>query len=214
MSARKTYNQNCPIALGLDVLGDRWTLLILRELVGGPRRYSDLRGQLPGIATNLLTDRLRDLEEAGIIERSELPPPAARTVYSLSEAGWSKVPPVLRAIASFGLELLEPTESAFTPVNAFLAGVLMGFNADRAVGLTPSYRLDVDGRRFDFGVGNAGLTAAQGPPAVIVTATAADLITSRLGSTAAERKAALRRITFDGDEDAVELMQYLFSWSA
>lgn len=213
MPARKTYNQNCPIALSLDILGERWTLLILRELVGGPRRYSDLRAELPGIATNLLADRLRDLEDAGLIERAELPPPAARTVYSLSEAGWRKVPPVLRAIASFGLDLMEPTESAFTPVNAFLAGVLMGFDENRAVALTASYRIDVDGRRFEFGVGADGLTAAQGPPAVTVTATAADLITARLGTTAAERKASLRRIEFDGDEDAVELMQCVLHWS-
>src|ERR1700732_5329847 len=103
MSARKSYNQNCPIALGLDVLGERWTLLILRELLGGPRRYSDLRAYLPGIATNLLADRLRELDQTGLIERTELPPPVARTVYSLSEAGWHKVPPVIQAIATFGL---------------------------------------------------------------------------------------------------------------
>jgi DNA-binding HxlR family transcriptional regulator len=213
MPARKSYNQNCPIALSLDVLGERWTLLILRELVGGPRRYSDLRAELPGIATNLLADRLRDLEDAGIVGRAELPPPVARTVYSLSEAGWRKVPPALRAIATFGLDLVEPTESAFTPVNAFLVGVLMGLDAGRAEGLTASYRIDVDDRRFEFGIGADGLTAAQGPPAVTVTATSADLITARLGSTAAERKAASRRIKFDGDENAVQQMRYVLQWS-
>jgi len=62
----RSYQQNCPIAKGLDVLGERWTLLILRELIGGPRRYGDLRAQLPGIATNLLADRLRELEAAGL----------------------------------------------------------------------------------------------------------------------------------------------------
>ena len=75
MPARRSYNQNCPIAKGLDVLGERWTLLILRELIGGPRRYGDLRAQLPGIATNLLADRLRELEDAGLVDREELPPP-------------------------------------------------------------------------------------------------------------------------------------------
>src|ERR1700743_1533460 len=104
----KSYNQNCPIARGLDVLGERWTLLILRELIGGARRYGDMRAALPGIATNLLADRLRELEEGGLIRRSELTPPVARTVYTLSEEGWRKVPPVIRAVATFGLELLEP----------------------------------------------------------------------------------------------------------
>jgi DNA-binding HxlR family transcriptional regulator len=79
----RTYNQNCPIARGLDVLGERWTLLILRELVGGPRRYGDLRAELTGIATNLLADRLRELEDAGLIDRTELPPPVARTVSAI-----------------------------------------------------------------------------------------------------------------------------------
>ena len=98
MAVRRNYNQNCPIARGLDVLGERWTLLILRELVGGPRRYGDLRAQLPGIATNLLADRLRELEEAGLVDRTELPPPVARTLYALSDAGWHKVLPVIKAI--------------------------------------------------------------------------------------------------------------------
>jgi len=87
------------------VLGERWTLLILRELIGGARRYGDLRAALPGIATNLLADRRRELEEAGLV---------ARTVYSLNTAGWHKVPPVVKAVATFGLDLIEPTESALT----------------------------------------------------------------------------------------------------
>jgi DNA-binding HxlR family transcriptional regulator len=111
------YSQNCPIALGLDVLGERWTLLIVRELLGGPRRYGDLRAELPGIATNLLAERLRELEQADLIEPTELPPPVARTVYSLSEAGWRKVLPVIQAIATFGLDMVEPNESALTPLN-------------------------------------------------------------------------------------------------
>ena len=121
MPARRNYHQNCPIARGLDVLGERWTLLILRELLGGARRYGDLRAELPGIATNLLADRLRELEEAGLVDRTELPPPVARTVYTLSQAGWRKVPPVIQAIATFGRDLLEPTESALTPLNGFHA---------------------------------------------------------------------------------------------
>jgi DNA-binding HxlR family transcriptional regulator len=208
VAARRNYNQNCPIARGLDVLGERWTLLILRELLGGPRRYGDLRAQLPGIATNLLADRLRELEEAGLIDRTELPPPVARTVYTLSDAGWRKVPPVIQAIATFGLDLLEPTESVLTPLNGFLAGILLGF--DRSPGLSASYRVDIDGRRFEFGTHHGRLTAADRPPAVTLAGTAADLIGARLAPTAAERKAALRRVKFDGDPGAVEAMREAF----
>jgi DNA-binding HxlR family transcriptional regulator len=207
----RSYRQNCPIAKGLDVLGERWTLLILRELIGGARRYGDLRAQLPGIATNLLADRLRELEEAGLVDREELPPPVARTVYTLSETGWRKVPPVIQAIATFGVELIEPSESALTPLNGFLAGILLAF--DRSTGLNASYRVDIDDRRFEFAVNASGLTAAQGPPAVTVTATPADLIAARFGATAAERKAALRRVKFDGDADAVDAMRTAFGLS-
>ena len=208
--AARNYNQNCPIARGLDVLGERWTLLILRELVGGPRRYGDLRAELPGIATNLLADRLRELEEAGLVERTELPPPVARTVYTLSEVGWRKVLPVIKAIATFGLDLIEPTESALTPLNGFLAGVLLALEPGRANGVRVTYRVEIDGRPFEFAVHGEGLTAPQGAPAVTLRATASDLITARLGASAAERKAALRRVKFDGDDDAVDLMRRVF----
>src|ERR1700710_1825086 len=107
MSAGRNYSQNCPIAKGLDLLGERWTLLVLRELIGGARRYSDLRAELPGIATNLLADRLRELEECALVDPTELPPPIARTVYTLSESGWRKVPPIIQAVATFGLDLIE-----------------------------------------------------------------------------------------------------------
>jgi len=209
----RNYQQNCPIAKGLDVLGERWTLLILRELIGGARRYGDLRVQLPGIATNLLADRLRELEEAGLVDREELPPPVARTVYTLSETGWRKVLPVVKAIATFGLDMVVPDESALTPLNGFLAGILLGFEPSSAADLKASYRVEIDDRRFEFAVNAGGLTAAHGAPEVAVTATAADLITARMGATAAERKAALRRVKFAGDADAVGAMRTVFALS-
>jgi DNA-binding HxlR family transcriptional regulator len=213
MGTLKTYSQNCPIAKGLDVLGERWTLLILRELLGGPRRYGDLRAELPGIATNLLAERLRGLEQAGLVDRSELPPPIARTVYALSELGWRKVPPVLKAIATFGLDHVEPTDSACTPLNGFLSGILLGFDPARAADLSASYRVQIDGRAFEFAVDRGRLRAGDGSVAVSVTATAADLITARMGATAAQRKSAQRRLKFDGEDAAVHTMQRVFELS-
>src|SRR5947208_11498958 len=81
------YQQYCGLARALDAAGDRWTLLIVRELMPGPRRFTDLIDGLPGISRNLLTERLRALERDGIIARRELPPPAARQVYELSDDG-------------------------------------------------------------------------------------------------------------------------------
>src|SRR5215213_2570175 len=100
VKADRTYGQYCPIAAGLDVVGDRWVLLICRELLMGDLRFTDLRASLPGIAPNLLSERLRALQAEGLVTTAELPPPAARTVYRLTDAGRSVVP-VLRAIARF-----------------------------------------------------------------------------------------------------------------
>ena len=111
-SPDRTYGQYCPIAAGLDLIGDRWTLLMLRELSMGDRRFTDLRAALPGIAPNLLTERLRSLQAIGLITAVELPPPAARSVYSLTEDG-RRIEPVLRSVARFGAAYLsgEPSET-------------------------------------------------------------------------------------------------------
>ena len=212
----RTYNQNCPIALGLDILGERWTLLILRELVGGPRRYGDLRAQLPGIATNLLAERLKELQDAGLVERTDLPAPIGRTVYSLSDFGWRKVLPVLRSIALLGMDRLAPIDDSVepgpvSPLSGFLAGILLPFNSAAAAGLTTTCRADIDGRRFDFSVDQGHLAAARGEPAVTITACAADLYASRFGPTDAKRNAALRRIVFDGDQSDVDALRKAFA---
>jgi hypothetical protein len=104
-------------------------------------------------------------------------------------------------------------DSALTPLNGFLAGILLAIEPGTIGNVDASYRIEIDGRRFEFAVDRNGLNAAQGTPAVTVTTTAADLIAARLGTTAAERKAALRRVKFDGDADAVEAMRRVFSLS-
>lgn len=212
VSSRRNYNQNCPIARGLDILGERWTLLILRELVGGARRYGDLRDELPGIATNLLAERLKELQDAGLVDRADLPAPIGRTVYTLSDLGWQRVLPILRSIAWFGLDRLDPIgDGPASPLNGFLAGFLLGFDSAGAAGLEATIRLEIDGRRFEFAVTEGRLGAAQGEPAVTINAIAADLVTARLGATDGKRKAALRRITFRGDPDAVGAVRQAFS---
>ena len=208
MAGRRNYNQECPIANGLDVLGERWTLLVLRELVGGPRRYSDLRAQLPGIATNLLAQRLDELEQAGVIERTELPPPIARTVYTLSDDGWRLVLPILGAVAKFGLQTMTSgVEGSHSPLNGFLLGVLLGFDFVGAIGVEATYRVQIDGRSFDFAVTEGRLAGARHEPDVTLTASASDLVTARLGSTATQRQAALRRLRFHGKDDDVDTMR-------
>ena len=208
----RNYNQNCPIARGLDVLGERWTLLILRELVGGPRRYGDLRAELPGIATNLLAERLKELQDAGLVDRADLPAPIGRAVYTLSDMGWQRVLPILQTIAWFGLDRMDPIEDGpVSPLNGFLAGILLGFNSAGAAGVEATYRVEIDGRCFEFAVTQGRLAGAHGEPSVTLTASAADLVTARLGADEAKRNAALERINFNGDPDAVDVLRHVFS---
>src|SRR2546422_856724 len=102
----RSYGQYCSIARALDVVGDRWTLLIVRELLlRGACRFTDLKNGLPGVATNLLSGRLKELEEAGLISREDAPPPIATTLYDLTEDGRA-LEPVLKAVATWGLRYM------------------------------------------------------------------------------------------------------------
>jgi len=107
----RSYGQFCSVAKALDVVGDRWTLLIVRELIlQGPCRYTDLKGALPGIATNLLAERLRELETAGLIWREDAAPPVATTLFHLTEAG-TELEPALAALGAWGIRYMaEPAD--------------------------------------------------------------------------------------------------------
>jgi DNA-binding HxlR family transcriptional regulator len=108
----RSYGQYCAVARALDVVGDRWALLIVRELLlRGSCRYTDLCGGLPGIATNLLAGRLRDLEGAGVVRRVDAPPPVATTVYELTSRG-SGLAPVLHALGTWGGDLMAQPQGA------------------------------------------------------------------------------------------------------
>ena len=102
-----SYHQYCAVAHALDLVGDRWSLLILRNLLMGPKRFVDLQTGLPGLGTNILTARLKGLEQSGIIQRRFLPPPAASTVYELTEYGRQLEGP-LTALAQWGAQTLGP----------------------------------------------------------------------------------------------------------
>jgi DNA-binding HxlR family transcriptional regulator len=121
----KRYAQYCPVAHALELVGERWALLVVRDLLNGPKRYTDLAAALPGIGTNILAGRLRDLEQAGVVQKRRLPPPAAAQVYELTPYGEELREP-LYALARWGAKSLGPPapDEAFTPgwlVNAVRA---------------------------------------------------------------------------------------------
>ncbi|MFE2065135.1 winged helix-turn-helix transcriptional regulator [Streptomyces sp. NPDC059467] len=116
MSPRRSYDQYCSAARALDVVGDRWTLLIVRELLAGPRRYTDLHADLPGVSTDVLASRLKDMERDGLTTRRRLPPPGAAYVYELTGRG-RELLPVLQALGKWG----EPELGERRPTDAVRA---------------------------------------------------------------------------------------------
>ena len=177
--AERTYGQYCPIAAGLDVVGDRWVLLICRELLMGDRRFTDLRAALPGIAPNLLSERLRALQAEGLVTTADLPPPAARTVYRLTESGRSVVP-VLRAMARFGVQFLDGEPGAPLTARRAAHALLMPWRKPvaaklrvrLAVGPGDEVDLVLDGTDTE-------IVAAEGDADVSLEATPADLVRAR-----------------------------------
>jgi DNA-binding HxlR family transcriptional regulator len=115
----RRYDQYCPVACTLSLVGERWALLVVRELMHGPKRYTDLLDHLPGIGTNILAARLKELEAGGLVEKRKLPPPAASTVYELSPMG-RELRPVLHELARFGARLMGPP-----PLDALERGWLL-----------------------------------------------------------------------------------------
>jgi DNA-binding HxlR family transcriptional regulator len=157
----KSYDQYCTIATALDLVGDRWTLLVLRELSFGEQRFTDLRTALPKIATNLLTERLRSLEEVGLVEQRELPAPAARTVYRLTLDG-IRIRPVLRAMAQFGLPYLPaPVEGQIRPRVAVFGGAGALFDPAAAVGVNLRMKFVLDGEEHWLEVREGRLVRAD-----------------------------------------------------
>jgi DNA-binding HxlR family transcriptional regulator len=175
--ANKSYQQYCGVAAALDRVGDRWTLLVLRELSFGPQRFTDLRAALPGIASNLLTERLRDLEDEGLVEQTELPAPAARTVYRLTASG-RRVIPVLRALARFGLPFLgDPAEHDVRPRHAVYGGLAALLDPVAARGVDLRIRLDLDGEEIWLEIHDGQIVRADqdARPDLTITGTAAAL---------------------------------------
>ncbi|MEU6630113.1 helix-turn-helix domain-containing protein [Streptomyces parvus] len=130
---RRSYDQFDATARALDSVGDRWTLLIVRELLGGPRRYTDLHADMPGVSTDVLASRLKDMEQSGLALRRKLPPPSAASVYELTERGLGLLP-VLTALAEWGAPALaerRPTDAVRAHWSALpLLGALAGLTRE------------------------------------------------------------------------------------
>jgi DNA-binding HxlR family transcriptional regulator len=131
----KRYGQRCPAAIALDVIGERWTPLIVRELLLGPKRFTDLADGLPGIGTNILTNRLAGLQEHGVVERRTLPRPTPVAVYELTDAGRA-LAPVLRELRAWGTRFGPAPQSGDAVQPAWIVQSAAGRNPRVAPGRT------------------------------------------------------------------------------
>lgn len=207
---QKSYQQYCGVAAALDRVGDRWTLLILRELSFGEQRFTDLRKALPGIASNLLAERMRDLAGAGLVEQRELPAPAARTVYALTVEG-ERIRPVLTSLARFGVPFLgDPAEGHVRPRNA-VRGVLRAlFDPTGAAGRDLLLRLDLDGEENWLQVHAGRLVDADrgGTPDLTIAGSAAALVEVCRGTSTLEEVSP--RLAVGGDAAALKAFAEMF----
>jgi DNA-binding HxlR family transcriptional regulator len=210
---KRSYNQYCAVARGLDVIGDRWTLLLVRELLLGPRRYGDLLAASPGIGTNLLAGRLREMEAQGLVERATLPPPAGSTVYRLTETG-AELETVVRAIGRWGGRFMGPRrpEEHLSP-GAYFVALRERFRPDRAGGLHEAYEFRVDGRVFEVRVDDGTCTTSEGSanrPIAVFTMGIEALNQVFLGQVTAAQAIAGGNVQVVGDADALARFQEVF----
>ncbi len=144
MSRKKPYDDGCATAHALDLIGERWALLIVRELIPGPKRFSDIKAALPGVSSNILTNRLQDLEAGHVLIRDQLPPPAASQVYRLTQWG-AELEPLIMAIGAWAAK--SPALSPGKPMSA--ASVMLSFRTmfcvERARDVSMTLALTLDG---------------------------------------------------------------------
>jgi DNA-binding HxlR family transcriptional regulator/putative sterol carrier protein len=203
---RRTYNQYCGLASALDVLGERWTLLIIRELLMGPRRYIDLLNDLPGLGTNLLAERLKFLVEQGVARQTQVPGGGARLAYELTEVG-QQLRPVVLGLARWGMEYVGAYSSAevVRPHWGFLAVEAM-IDRDKLPDADETYQFEVDDEVFHIDVRDGEAKAVKGPsdsPAMVAKVDAATFIEIGAGRQAPLAATVTGRLKLDGDIDAV-----------
>jgi DNA-binding HxlR family transcriptional regulator len=203
----RTYNQYCGLAYALDVVGERWTLLIVRELIAGPRRFKDLIEGLPDISTNLLADRLRSLEQQGILRRRVLPPPAGSTVYELTDVGQG-LETALLELGKWGSRFVPPSAEGVTVLglNSYALTLKTFFRPEQAQGLDETYELHIGREVLQGQIAEGTIEVQQGTARKAGAVFHTDIETYLallLGQIAPDAAIAEGRIRVEGDPAAL-----------
>jgi DNA-binding HxlR family transcriptional regulator len=212
MATMRTYCDGCAAAHALDLVGERWALLVVRELLLGPKRFTDLRAGLPNVSPNVLAQRLRELERAGVVRRRKLAPPAASRVYELTDWGL-ELEPVITQLGRWGTRSPSRPRDATLGVDSLILSFRTMFDPRAADGLSASYELHLDEDVFRVAVSDGRFEIARGeaerPDATIEadSATLATLVYEGRSLAEALRSGDVR---IEGDESAVERFLTLF----
>ena len=172
MVVKRSYADGCASAHALDLIGERWALLVVRELVLGPKRFTDLRAGLPGISPNVLTQRLEELEQAAVVRRRKLPPPAGAWVYELTAWG-QELEPVIMALGRWAVRSPALPQGAPLSIDALILSFRTMFDPLSAAGFEASLELRLGEDRFHAEIADGRMALDRGsaaqPDAVLET---------------------------------------------
>jgi DNA-binding HxlR family transcriptional regulator len=162
VATTRTYGDGCAIARALDVVGERWALLVVRELLLGPKRYTDLRRGLRGASPNVLSERLRELERAGVVRRRKLPPPAGSRVYELTDWGQELEETVMSLGHWAARSPTPPGDAPIVSADSIVLALRARFDSGAAKGLRAGYELRLGEDRFRIKVADDEIEVARG----------------------------------------------------
>src|SRR5256885_6031137 len=161
MASKRSYDDGCAAAHALDLIGERWALLVVRELVLGPKRFTDLRAGLPGISPNVLAQRLEELERASVVRRRKLPPPASAWVYELTAWGL-ELGPVIMALGRWAVRSPLRPEGASLSADSLILSFRTMFDSKAAAGLRANFELRLGEDRFRAEIVGGRIEIARG----------------------------------------------------
>jgi DNA-binding HxlR family transcriptional regulator/putative sterol carrier protein len=212
MVGKRSYDEGCAVAHGLDLIGERWALLVVRELLLGPKRFTDLRAGLPGVSADVLTQRLRELQQSGVVRRRKLAPPAGAWIYELTEWG-AELEPVVTQLGRWSSRSPAMPHDAPIGADSVVLSLRALFDPRTASGLDTTVALHLDDNQFLARVRDGHLDVRRGaadqPDATLTTSphTLAAVLSHRRDSIDAQRAG---EVTVDGDAQAARRFLDLF----
>jgi DNA-binding HxlR family transcriptional regulator len=213
MASKRTYGEACRFAHALDVVGERWSLLVVRELLLGPKRFTDLRTGLPHASPNILAERLRGLEQAAVVRKRKLPPPYGSTVYELTEWG-RELEPVLTKLGAWGARSPLPPDSQEIGPDSIVLALRSLFDPEAADGLEATYALRIGEEAFKVEIAAGEVTLARGtaagPKATIAVPDAPTLAAILTGQLPLDDALGSGAAQIEGSKQAVKRFLRLF----